>query len=46
MKKENRHKGCPYRECCTKEDKWCPYINNQNSKNNENKNKHMFKGEI
>lgn len=23
---DNRHKGCPYEEFCTKEDKWCPYI--------------------
>lgn len=26
--KESRHDGCSYRHCCTKEDKWCPYLKN------------------
>ena len=25
-KKEDRHKGCVYRDFCTKQDKWCPYL--------------------
>lgn len=44
-KKESRHDGCPYRECCTKEDKWCPYLSNNRCTVNEYKNNYMFKGE-
>lgn len=30
--KEDRHKGCVYRKCCTKKDKWCPFLKNNGGK--------------
>ena len=37
-KKEDRHKGCLYREFCTKEEKWCPYLYNRVNSDNYDKN--------
>ena len=33
MTNDNRHNGCIYRHCCTKQDKWCPYLQKRQHKN-------------
>ena len=42
-KVEDRHSGCVYRHCCTKEPKWCPYLQNNRHLCNEYEENYLFK---
>lgn len=42
-KKTNRHDGCVYRHCCTKEDKWCPYLKNNRHTCNDYQTNYLYK---
>ena len=43
MANDDRHSGCVYRYCCTKEDKWCPYLSNGRHTCNEYNDNYLFK---